>query len=387
MTWSADGVLRHWPLELLESSRRALPTTLATNAGRIVFASFSPDEKRLLAGFAENMARVFTFTNGGVTSLTLPLASTPQCGVFSPDGEWMAVGTVTGGTHVWRAADGTPGPPAPRHKAELRSVAFSPDGQWLVTASHDTTARFWKWREQGTAPVVVRHTDLVTCATVSPDGRTVGTSSHDRTVALWDITTGQARTILKESGVEKILFSPDGARLAMVPNNAAVEFWNMQTIAQVSRIRGHAAGVLGVCFSPDGLRFATASRDGTARVWDVNSGLPLTPPLRHGAGVTSVAFFPDGLRLFTTSHDGTARVWEAPVVPDQVPAWAAKLPRLLAGELTEEERSDPLGALSLWERMETELRATRGSDPLARVARWFGEPEEKRVRGPYLGRP
>ena len=140
-------------------------------------------------------------------------------------------------------------------------------------------------------------------------------------------------------------------------------------------------------FSPDGKRFATGSRDGTARVWDVNSGLPLTPPLWHGAGVCSVCFLPDGLRLFTASHDGSVRIWDVPVVPEVVPAWAAKLPRILAGELAEKERENPFAALNLWAQMQAELRAAPGTDPLARVARWFGQPGNRLERSPYAGKP
>lgn len=384
VTWSAGGTLRRWPLDSLESTAPSSSTELLTNAGRIAFAVFSPDESRLLGGFADGSVRVFTFTNGGFSLRVLPAGTALMCGAFSPDGEWIAAGTVNGAVHLWRTADGVPEPVLLRHRAEVRSLAFSPDGQWLVSASHDHTARFWKWRDPNARPVVVRHSDAVTAAVITGDGSTVISTSHDRTVAFWDIATGKAQTTLRQGTMEKILLSPDGSRLAMIPNSAAVQFYNVKSGGQPLRIRGHAAGVTGASFSRDGLRFATASRDGTARVWDVNSGLPLTPPLRHEAGVTSVAFFPDGLRLFTTSHDGTARVWEAPVVPEQVSAWAAKLPRLLAGELAEAERSDPLTALTLWERMEVELRAAKGDDPLARVARWFGEPAGKRVRGPYV---
>ena len=374
VTWGAGGVLRRWSLEPADSPGRFASTVLATNAGRIAFALFSPDGSRVLAGFADGTARVITAgTNGGFALQSLPMSGVPMSGAFSPDGQWVAVGAANGGVHLWRAKDGMPGPRPPQHKAEVRSVAFSPDGQWLVTASHDRTARFWKWTEPDARPVVARHDDAVTSAVIASDG-SVATASHDRTVVIRDMVSGEVRTTFRQGTIEKLVFSPDGSRLAMIPNTAAIRFWNPRQDAQTSQIRGHAANVLSAGFSPDGRRFATGSRDGTARVWDVNSGLPLTPPLRHGAGVCSVAFLPDGLRLFTASHDGTARVWDVPEVPDAVPAWAAKLPRLLAGELSEEERGNPLTALHLWEQMQSELRAAPGNDPLARVARWFGEP-------------
>jgi WD40 repeat protein len=82
------------------------------------------------------------------------------------------------------------------HAAALSSVAFSPDGLWLATGSLDDTARVWDLlalldaEPGGDSPasdsvVLNGHEDNVTAVAFGLGGRWLATSSLDATVRLW----------------------------------------------------------------------------------------------------------------------------------------------------------------------------------------------------------
>jgi WD40 repeat protein len=80
-------------------------------------------------------------------------------------------------------------------------------------------------------------------------------------------------------------------------------------LQQVRDFQGHTLRVFRVVFSPDGTRLATSSSDGTAKVWDVATGQALFTLSGHTGGV-QVAYSLDGTRL-ATSAIGAAKVWDA----------------------------------------------------------------------------
>ena len=75
-------------------------------------------------------------------------------------------------------------------------------------------------------------------------------------------------------------------------------------------LAGHLSNVLRVVFSPDGARLATASSDHTARLWNPESGDLVATLNGHRGAVTSVVFTPAGDRLVTASADRTAKIWD-----------------------------------------------------------------------------
>jgi uncharacterized coiled-coil protein SlyX len=73
----------------------------------------------------------------------------------------------------------------------------------------------------------------------------------------------------------------------------------------------HDSQVNAVAFSPDGRTVLTGSSDQTARLWDAATGKPIGEPLRHDGSVSAVAFSPDGRTVLTGSGFRTARLWDA----------------------------------------------------------------------------
>ncbi|MBV7326916.1 WD40 repeat domain-containing protein [Chloroflexi bacterium TSY] len=155
-----------------------------------------------------------------------------------------------------------------------------------------------------------RHESGVESVVFSPDGSRLATASSDNTARIWDSESGEQLALLQhESGVEFVVFSPDGSRLATASRDNTARIWDSESGEQLALLQ-HQDIVWSVDFSPDGSRLATASRDNTARIWDSKSGEQLAR-LQHEGSVLSVVFSSDGSRLATKSDDNTARIWDS----------------------------------------------------------------------------
>jgi len=61
----------------------------------------------------------------------------------SPDGRWLAVGTLDGAVSVWAVGESEPRARTSGHRARVSALAFSADSQWLASGSWDGEVRTW----------------------------------------------------------------------------------------------------------------------------------------------------------------------------------------------------------------------------------------------------
>jgi WD40 repeat protein len=231
---------------------------------------------------------------------------------FSPDGQLLAAGSVTGEVRVWQVADYRQLMALGGHKGWVWSVAFSPDGARLASGGEDRIVRLWQVSTGQCQMELQGHRDWIRSVTFSPDSSRLASSSDDGAVRVWEVSTGQCLAALQGSHDRawSVAFHPDGARLASGSEDSMVRMWEVSTGECLTTFQGHTGRVGSVVFSPEGTLLASGGQDGTVRLWDVGTGACLKTLQGHTGRVTSVAFSPDGAWLASGSHDRMVRVWE-----------------------------------------------------------------------------
>jgi len=240
---------------------------------------------------------------------------------LSPDGRRLAAGDENGHLLLWNTErEAVPAPlilPAAHTRTAVWAVAFSRDGQRVAAASDDGTVGFWNAHSgQQLGQTTVAGIDGGLHAAFSPDLDRVAARdpANDNAVRLWNavsgVSLGPSLGGNPGGGIEQVVFSPDGHRLAAKGFEGPVQLWDIDSRRPISTLNTGRTSVWCVGFSPNGRRIATGGEDGTVQLWDADTGKAVGEPLTgHNGPVHSVVFSPDDHHLATGSWDGTVRLW------------------------------------------------------------------------------
>jgi hypothetical protein len=106
---------------------------------------------------------------------------------------------------------------------------------------------------------------------VSPDGKTLATAENKGTARLWELATGRERLripLARAENVSGIAFAPHGQALA-ISCGENIYLCGVATGKELGRLKAPARQER-LVFSPDGKKLASVSRDATILVWDVS---------------------------------------------------------------------------------------------------------------------
>ncbi len=251
---------------------RALPLPFTSPAGSCEAVAFSPDGKRLYAGFQGPTRRVHWWDRD--------------------TGEFLA---RTGFHGVWR-------------------MTLSPDGKTLLTGGY-SEARLWNTETGESMGTKMSHPDRTFALAFSPDNETFVIGCYDGTMRLWSAKTGQplGPRFQNSNEICAAAFSPDGMMILTGGGDRVAQLWDPKTWTPQKKPMEHRGEILGVSFSADGKMILTASADGTARLWNTTTCQPIGPALSHNAVVNFVKASPDQKTIATGSDDRSAKLWVMPV--------------------------------------------------------------------------
>ena len=314
--------------------------------GKVVLADSSTDAGMATLGDLANVSQVAT----------------------SPDGRWVAAGTVFGtgaAATVWDVRNRTLAWQSP-HEQEQRdgNVRFSPDGRWLVTGT-PRSYRFWKVGSWEPGPSISRDHAGMTRGAIAftREGRLMAIAQSARLVRLVDVATNQELASLEAPRpgiINDLAFSPDDSQLAVGCEGHEIQVWDLRFLRrnlaaigldweqpplpsgpapasrtlharvlpadshrarprviaalrmgeEVRRFLGPTDVVKSVAISPDGRLAMAAVADATIRIWDVETGDARRIFRVEAGSVNDAAFAPDGRRVLSAHSGGTLRLWD-----------------------------------------------------------------------------
>eukprot|EP00288_Rhodomonas_lens_P006698 CAMPEP_0177727662 /NCGR_PEP_ID=MMETSP0484_2-20121128/20445_1 /TAXON_ID=354590 /ORGANISM="Rhodomonas lens, Strain RHODO" /LENGTH=603 /DNA_ID=CAMNT_0019240339 /DNA_START=48 /DNA_END=1859 /DNA_ORIENTATION=- len=195
-------------------------------------------------------------------------------------------------------------------------MAVVPGGQALVVATSKGLVLVKKegagWKAAG--PAVEPKGWAATSVSVSPSGE-VAVGGDDSKVHLFALN-GPA---LSDTGatleahpkpVTKVMYSPDGSKLASTDAGKEVIVWDLASKSPIGRdMVFHNARLTAVDWSPDSKRIVTGSIDNHVIVWEVgNVKNRVFLDRAHIGGVTAVKFLEEN-KVVTTGADSNIKVW------------------------------------------------------------------------------
>ncbi len=238
-----------------------------------------------------------------------------RCLAFSHESRLLATSGADHTVSIWDVANGkeqhrfdTPGA-----YIAADDLAFSPDGQVLAIAMEELQIR-----DVETGKLVFRSKDNRRHKKVAfaADGKTALTFGYiylsgDKFIKVWDVGTwNEVRAFTIPRSVEKVAFSPDGRKVAVVVKDT-VYIWDANTGQKVRSLPKHYSPIRELAFSPDSRHLVACDASYEAfRVWDTRTGKQQFEVRTSHFQVYFLGFTPDGKKIIAAGYDGSVRLWD-----------------------------------------------------------------------------
>ncbi|MBX3363004.1 MAG: PQQ-binding-like beta-propeller repeat protein [Phycisphaeraceae bacterium] len=214
------------------------------------------------------------------------------------------------------------------------AALFTPDGERIWTCAFDGTIGAWDARTGELVHDIAAHPSDKSANTLSMtrDGAIVASCSYDKTIKLWNGSTGEAiKTLDTPWPVYHAAISPDGAFVACVGSgNPDVHLIEVATGATARELDSTPSGLNSVVFSPDGALIAASGTRGLVRVWRAADGELVRECEGLSGGVGAIAFTSDSGSIIAGGSGGRIIRWS---VATGEKAWESSIPNSAVNRL------------------------------------------------------
>jgi len=205
---------------------------------------------------------------------------------------------------MWSAESAPPvsPPPPPRIATPASGPAKPPVDRFGDALPEGALARY------GT--VRLRQGFLVHRVLFAPDGKKLALAGCGRPVGLWDVETGKEVHQFRKNQHQPtgVAFSHDGALIA--EGEQGVRLWSTKTGALVQELPNVGASQRAVLFTPDDKLVISGGHDSVIHLWDVAGGTAVAKLEGHKDSVLALALTRDGTTLASAGTDKSIRIWD-----------------------------------------------------------------------------
>lgn len=277
-------------------------TALAySDDGRVLVTAGKDGTLKVWNASSSTLVRTIELDDGAAVSLALA-------------GSRAVTGHVDGAVVIWDYDKAEKVAQFKRNDAEVWSVTFAGSPNRIAASSHDWKVTLWDAANPSTPVHVLDAHDNAAQAVAffaSANGPMLATGGADKTVKLWNLDSmDQVRRYRGHRDfVTALAFSPNGRMLASAGLDGSIRLWSTASRGMYRSLNGHRGKIASLAFAPSGDRLVSAGEDGLVRIWDVRRGRTSRTLTGNGGGVTSAQFSPDGLRIASAGDDGVVRLW------------------------------------------------------------------------------
>ncbi|WP_274532218.1 WD40 repeat domain-containing protein [Ktedonobacter racemifer] len=289
----------------------------------VLAASWSLDGKRIASVGFDGAVRVWNASTG--TELWKRAFPGTHEVAYSPDGQYVAVGTYVGGgdagsglVYILNAASGQTSFISQKYDHGITGLSWSPDSSAIAYSVENGTIQILDIKTNGRNNKVYRlaASDTVGAVAWSPNGKFLAwavTTPGNPQVQVINISVGHTMYNYHEHSdlINAIAWSPDSQKIATASNDKTVRIWDSASGTTQRVYQEHTGEVVTVSWSKDGAYLASGSTDKTVHVFSATTGITSLVYRGHTGSVFGVVWSPEGKRIASAGADLVVRVWQA----------------------------------------------------------------------------